>query len=155
MCSNFTDVKMEKFTNSDTNNTAMLASRTFDFILQQIRTSSLNFQLQLSPFSAQISLKKSLVKERNGSLRLPPTISSLSCKVSQHEELEARADKLEKELKALRREYKQAVDDCEEANQRINTLEDFINKQMKSERNPEVLKNWLTICQTCKMKMTC
>ena len=41
----------------------MMASIAFDNILKEIQTSNLNFQLQVSPFSAQISLKKSLVKD--------------------------------------------------------------------------------------------
>jgi hypothetical protein len=42
---------MRKLQTSDTNPT-MVASRTFDSILQQIQSSNLNFQLQISPFSA-------------------------------------------------------------------------------------------------------
>ena len=43
-------------------------------ILDQIKSSNLNFQLSLSPFSAQISLKKSLVKDRSGNCLLPPPV---------------------------------------------------------------------------------
>ena len=50
----------------------MLASNAFTSIINQIRTSNLNYQLQLSPFSAYISLKQSLIKDRSGSPRLPP-----------------------------------------------------------------------------------
>ena len=53
MCSTFNDLQKEILTDSDINPT-MLASRTFDKILQGITSSNLNFQLQLSPFSAQI-----------------------------------------------------------------------------------------------------
>ena len=55
-------------------NHAMLASTMFYKILDQIKSSNLNFQLSLSPFSAQISLKKSLVKDRSGSFLLPPPV---------------------------------------------------------------------------------
>ena len=118
----------------------MLASRTFDKILQDIRSSNLNFQLQVSPFSAQISLKKSLVRERNGSCRVPPSLSSLLCKNSNIEALEARANILEKELETIRRDYKRALDDLEDANQRIKTLEDTINEAIKNEHDPEVFE---------------
>ena len=50
---------MQEFINSDLNLT-MLATQAFDDILDQIRSSSLNFHVQISPFSAVISLKKSL-----------------------------------------------------------------------------------------------
>ena len=44
----------------------MIAEHTFDSILQQVKNSNLNFQLQLSPFSANISLKKSPIKDQAG-----------------------------------------------------------------------------------------
>ena len=45
----------------------MVATQSFQHILQQIQQSSLNFQIKLSPFSAEISLKKSLIKDLDGS----------------------------------------------------------------------------------------
>ena len=50
----------------------LLADQTFNNILDKIQKSNLNFQLQVSPFSAFISLKKSIVKDRSGSFLLPP-----------------------------------------------------------------------------------
>ena len=50
---------------------AMIASNAFDRILNEIQASNLNFQLQVSPFSAHISLRKSLIKDRNGCYCLP------------------------------------------------------------------------------------
>ena len=44
----------------------MIATKSFENILHQIQQSSLNFHIQLSPFSAEISLKKSLIKDLNG-----------------------------------------------------------------------------------------
>ena len=64
---------MEDQFNSDMH-PAMLASTTFYKILDLIKSSNLNFQLSLSPFSAQISLKKSLVKDRSGMFLLPPSV---------------------------------------------------------------------------------
>ena len=144
MCSTLTNEKIEKFSNSDYTNTTMLASSTFDKILQEIRSSNLNFQLQVSPFSAQISLKKSLVKDRNGVLLLPPRISSDPCKDSQLEECEARANKAERELETIRRNYKQVIDDREEAYQKIKTLENLMNKPIKSEFGPEAFEGLVT-----------
>ena len=57
-------------TDSDKNFTTM-ASNTFDRLLRDIQSSNLNFHLQVSPFSAQISIKKSLVRERDETFRLP------------------------------------------------------------------------------------
>ena len=57
---------------SDTN-TAMLAKKVFDGIVEQeqVQSSNLNFQLQLSPFSATIFLKKSFVRDKLGNMLLP------------------------------------------------------------------------------------
>ena len=52
----------------------MMALKAYENVIDHIRSSGLNFQLQLSPFSAQISLKRSLIKERSGVL-LPPSVT--------------------------------------------------------------------------------
>ena len=119
------DEKIEKFSSSDYHTTTMHATNTFDRLLQEIRSSNLNFQLQESPFSAQISIKKSLVKEKNGSLRHPPVIS---CKDAKIKALETRANYLEKGLESIRTDYVKA-------NKKIKELEDIIiiHKQIKSE----------------------
>ena len=72
--------KMEQFYDSDTSakNPAMLALNAYENVIDQIKSSGLNFQLLMSPFSAQISLKRSLVKERTGILCLPPSVAKSS-----------------------------------------------------------------------------
>ena len=64
----------------DRNNTdispAMLASRRIDNILHQIQTSNLNFYLQLSPFCAHISPKKTLIRDKYGSYLCPAVFTS-------------------------------------------------------------------------------
>ena len=71
----------------------MMASMKFNRILQEVQSSHLNFQLQLSPFSAVISIKKSFVKEKDGSVHLPPPV--LCDKVSESD-LDALKDRNEK-----------------------------------------------------------
>ena len=44
----------------------MEAPAVFENILQQIQTSNLNFKLELSPFSANISMKKSFIRSKAG-----------------------------------------------------------------------------------------
>ena len=63
---------MEGFKTTDLINPTMLAAKTFTEVLDGIHKSNLNFQLHVSPFTAKISLKKSLVKDRTGSFLLPP-----------------------------------------------------------------------------------
>ena len=59
---------MEQIKNSDEYSATMLAMNAFDHIINEIQTSNLNFQMQISPFSAMISLKKSLIKAKSGAL---------------------------------------------------------------------------------------
>ena len=63
-----TNIEMEQIENSDEYSATMLAMNAFDHIINEIQTSNLNFQMQISPFSAMISLKKSLIKAKSGAL---------------------------------------------------------------------------------------
>ena len=67
MCSHQIE-NTEKFTESDV---TMLADRTLQQILEEINNSKLNYQLQLSPFAAWISLKKSFIKDKAGAPIFP------------------------------------------------------------------------------------
>ena len=70
---NVQERNMKKSISSDITNPEMLADQTFKNIIDGIQNSNLNFQLQVSPFSAFISLKKSLVKDKSGSYLQPPS----------------------------------------------------------------------------------
>ena len=54
---------MDELTDSES---TMLTAASFNHILLQIQDSSLNYQLKITPFSAFISIKKSLVKDWDG-----------------------------------------------------------------------------------------
>ena len=112
---------MKEFSDSD-KNSAMLASKAFTSIINQIRTSNLNYQLQLSPLSAYISLKQSLIKERSGAPRLPPApetqvSSSLESVVAA---LVEKNLQLERKLKEVQAAYTDAVDKLQENNIKKN-----------------------------------
>ena len=65
-CDRCMNRKME-FKTSDRNmNPTMIAAETFENILMQIQNSNLNFKLELSPFAAKISLKKTLTTDKSG-----------------------------------------------------------------------------------------
>ena len=49
----------------------MKAAETFENIILRIQNMNLNFKMNLSPFAANISLKKSLVKNKSGIPLLP------------------------------------------------------------------------------------
>ena len=63
---------MDQLINSDV---TTLASEMFDGILKRIQTSKLNFNIQLTPYSAFISIKKSFMTDKSGSVMLPNTTS--------------------------------------------------------------------------------
>ena len=128
----------------------MVASRTFSSILQQIQSSNLNYQFQVSPFSATISLKKTSIKDKHGAPLFPPphyppqpapaplcpctTSSTAATCCALDVDLKALADKnlqLEKDLVTLRREYDNSVSDCVVAHQKIQSLENLCFEKSK------------------------
>ena len=100
---------MEQLFDSDRNSATMLATKAFEKIIDEIRESNLNFQLQMTPFAAHISLKRSLIKEKSGVPRLPSTLETQSSKnpdsqsiiadlVTKNRQLEHRINDLKEEL---------------------------------------------------------
>jgi hypothetical protein len=82
----------------------MAAKRSFENILEQIQSSNLNFQLQLSPFSASISLKKSFIRDKTGNLLLPqyPPAQHVDHEVEHHNSLLASEnDNLKEQIEEL------------------------------------------------------
>ena len=120
----------------------MVASKTFDSILEQIQASNLNFQLQISPFSANISLKRSPIKDKSGApICLPNVSQPCLAHSSEAAALASKNLKLESDLEALRRDYEFAVQDSVEAHQKIKFLES--QHAVKIEPN-EALENELS-----------
>ena len=114
---------MHQLNASDLNPT-MVASKTFDSILEQIQSSNLNFQLHISPFSANISLKRSPIKDKSGAPMCLP-LGSQSCLPSSTDAaaLASKIFNLERDLESLRKDYEFALDDSVEAHQKIKYLE--------------------------------
>ena len=80
----------------------MLANNAFDKIMELIKTSNLNFQMRLSPFSASISLKKSFIRDKFGNILVPTNVNAASQKEFniQHEnnELEHKNEQLNQKI---------------------------------------------------------
>ena len=111
MCSTFTTENMDTFTRSDVLN-----------------------------FPAEISLIKSLVKERYVFVCLPPRVTA--SKESDHTALatlEKRNMKLEEDLENSHVNYDCVVDKLEEFNRKNRTLEEINDKQRKSENDEETI----------------
>ena len=94
-------------------NPAMLALSVYQNILDQIQSSNLNFQIQLSPFSALISLKKSFVKDRNGDILIPPAEQPILS--DEVENIVAKNRQLEKDIVSLTKCYEEVVDNSTKA----------------------------------------
>ena len=91
--------------NSDENPT-MIAANTFNSILQQIQASNLNFQIMLSKFTANISLKKTTTKDKSGiSLLFRTSICPKDDSVDEMATLKEKNLKLENELLQIKHEY--------------------------------------------------
>ena len=59
---------MEELFNSDF---TMIASKLFDKIVNDVKNSGLNFRLELTPFGAKISLKKTTLRNKDGTFIIP------------------------------------------------------------------------------------
>ena len=132
----FINNRMNPFQKISSDST-MVASKAFENILDQIRSSNLNFQLHLSPFAAQISLKKSLVKDKSGFLLSPPTATQNLREQFQSDivTLTRRNIYLERSLENLQKNYEDAVLDSENARSRISELEKKLEEaEIKKEK---------------------
>ena len=123
----------------------MVAKQTFNNILELIQTSNLNFQLQISPFSASISIKKTLVKDKFGVELLPPPTCLRPTSSPEYAALTAQNQKLESDLFSLSQSHEKVVDDCASAYRKIDFLQTQLQEKImiKSEDftlNEEILR---------------
>ena len=108
----------------------MIAAKTFENIVQQIQSSNLNYKLQLSPFSANISLKKTPVRDMSGTPLILPCVYTAERVVK----LEAENSKLKQEVYNLKNEVANSVDEVQATKEIIENL------QAKSEIDMDVNK---------------
>ena len=132
---------MDQIRISDLDST-MAAKRTFDNLLAQIQASNLNFHLQLSPFSASISLKKSLIKDKFGNTLLPPCPLP-SDEPNQHVEHEdslllAENDHLKQELVDLQKLQNSSTETIQIFEQKIANMEASALKKSNKTSNLEI-----------------
>ena len=121
----------------------MLAKKTFDQIIENVQSSNLNFQLQLSPFSACISLRKTFVKDRCGNILLPPPIKVTDTEL-QHEN-----SKLVSENKRLNSKILE-IQECKKLKDKtIKMLEEKVTKAETSALTVfDDKKNEVTVLKT-------
>ena len=132
---------MEQFTDSDFNS-AMCPSTTFYNILNQIQASNLNFQLQISPFSAVISLKKSFIKDKSGTILFPKILPNAP--IANTEYFVNKNGQLEKDILKLRNDYELVVEDCTKKDEKVENI------LLENENLKSILSEKETQLQACK-----
>ena len=147
---------MEAVQNSEL---AMVSEKLFDKIIDNIKQSRLNFQLQQSPYSAIISLKKSFQKDKSGNFVIPADFKNCQGEVPsrQNQELHAEIERLTslntsylEELEKVKLKLKNVELDLELKCEKYETIDNEVhsllneNKELKKINTDliESLKNW-------------
>ena len=118
---------MNELTDSDL---TMVANKNFDSILRSVRSSCLNYSIQVSPFSATISLKKTIVKDKTGAYRIPPLVYE-----HENSNLQNINDALENELSSLKSKYGELLSVYVSAKDNLTLLQQSIKERDKMIRN--------------------
>ena len=102
----------------------MAASISFSSILNEIQLSNLIFKIELSPFSAVITLKKTPIKLSNGVSAIPSLPSSFLLQRVQQDnfKLSQKLSNLSLEFENLKSEKWTAVEECEKLQDTIEDL---------------------------------
>ena len=108
----------EEFINSDM---AMVGAAAFNNVIQTVQRSCLNYHLQLTPFSAVISLKNTVVKDRFGS----PVINGLENVA------------IEEELQKLHEKHNQTMKKYEAAKDTIANLQTMLHDREEAYKELE------------------
>ena len=116
-----------------------MAADVFEMILCQIQHSNLNYQIQISPFSAMISLKKSFAKYKKGTSVNKASSFDVYLGSERHKKL-LYNNALESELNGMKIKYENLSSKYKAANAIIKDLE---NKLESSERSVEQLNESL------------
>ena len=131
--------RSKNYNNSDLNSTMSAAAVAFDRIVQLIQSSNLNFKLELSPFAANISLKKTPVKDVTGIPFLPHVPNHPGS--AEFEALKTKNVKLENEIIRMKHDYDNAIKECETARDMLKKVQIKTEQCENSDR--EILVNKL------------
>ena len=125
---------MKSVISSDVANPKMMADQTFNNILDCIQRSNLNFQLQVSPFSAFISLKKSLVKDKFGSYLQPPAQTTVEPHLPSQDltSLLVRINELENDLLIQKNNHGDIVKKLKDASIKLEQENKALKQENKS-----------------------
>ena len=118
-------------------------AQTFNHLLDEIKRSNLNYQVMETPFSASIHLKKTFIKDSNGSLRtcgfIPYSPVNKSA-VDEEKLLRAEKDDLIKENKTLQAEVLHIKNDYEAIKVEIQQFQ--IKEQILEKKKADLEQNF-------------
>ena len=115
---------------------AMAINTTFSSILNEIQLSNLNFSIQMTPFAAYITLKKSVQRDLNGDCAVPspPLLSLLQRAQQETLNLQNENNQLRSNIAVLEEKYENVVSEnddlvakIKESNKNIKALTDTTN----------------------------
>ena len=89
-----------------------MATETFQNVLRLIQTSGLNYKMNISPFSATIFIKNSLLKDKNGNPLISPLVNDIQIK-SENDELARIIRNQENVIASRQAKLENALSDCE------------------------------------------
>ena len=123
---------MYRETNISNSDYTMETGKIFENIIQQVKSSNLNFRLEESPFSAVINLKKSIINDKLGNTLSPPP---LQLELGEKKCLIEKTWQLEKCVESLKYDLEKAVDDCAEVYKyKVKLESDLENKSNEMEK---------------------
>ena len=132
----------------------MVVDSKFNSILKEIQQSKLNFVISLTPFSANITLKKSTQVDKNGAHISPAPPSFLLLEQSLREKI--RADEEIEQLKSALSSSNKYYNDLLEENRILNEKLCTINEVLRSSHNDnELLDKKLSIKENEIAKILC
>ena len=99
-----------------------MAAIKFEDILNQIRSSSLNFRMNVTPFTAVIHLKKTITKDKSGNFLHQNTFVNRTNNVKEADELMAKNLALEKEIADLKRSCLKASESITEIERNLELI---------------------------------
>ena len=111
----------------------MVTNDAFNNVLQFVQNSCLNFKIQMSPFSAVISLKKSLIRSKSG-CPIRPSLSKFNAK-----DLEVELGLMEKKYDDLARKYASSIEKIKLLEQGLNSNDSSLNEPIVSNESTQFL----------------
>ena len=115
----------------------MAANTTFASILNEIQLSNLNFTMTITPFAANIILKKTLQKDLNGVLvtPAPPLLHSLQQTQKQNNYLQVENARLNSVVNILEKKYDDAIQEIKHLNDSLGEAKKVVNDLSCAKRN--------------------